>query len=169
MKFQILLAAFVALTNSQDQVLSLEVPIKPVVPFEEEPTEHTPKLIRKLQEEVEEEIQVPEMEEIVEALSSIEINYEEMEGLFDQCFADEEEDGPWWDDLVCVMTTEVASGWQLWDILPDGTLMIVLAEAVDDSVKGALTATLARAAVTAHTGYRHKPTDLLQRVSDTLW
>lgn len=62
-----------------------------------------------------------------------------------------------------------ASGWHLWDILPDGTLMIVLAEAVDDSVKGALTATLARAAVTAHTGYRHKPTDLLQRVSDTLW
>ena len=62
-----------------------------------------------------------------------------------------------------------ASGWHLWDILPDGTLMIVLAEAVDDSVKGAMTAALARAAVTAHTGYRHKPADLLQRVSDTLW
>ncbi|MCH1496666.1 MAG: SpoIIE family protein phosphatase [Rubripirellula sp.] len=62
-----------------------------------------------------------------------------------------------------------AKGWHLWDILPDGTLMIVLAEAVDDSVKGAMTAALARAAVTAHTGYRHKPADLLQRVSDTLW
>ena len=47
--------------------------------------------------------------------------------------------------------------------------MIVLAEAVENSVKGAMTAALARAAVTAHTGYRHKPADLLQRVSDTLW
>ena len=32
-----------------------------------------------------------------------------------------------------------------------------------------MTAALARAALTAHTGYRHKPADLLQRVSDTLW
>ncbi|MGB1925629.1 MAG: SpoIIE family protein phosphatase, partial [Rubripirellula sp.] len=62
-----------------------------------------------------------------------------------------------------------ATGWHLWDILPDGTLMIVLAEAVDDSVKGAMTAALARAALTAHTSYRHKPNELLQRVSDTLW
>lgn len=62
-----------------------------------------------------------------------------------------------------------ATGWHLWDILPDGTFMIVLAEAIEDSVKGAMTAALARAALTAHTGYRHKPADLLQRVSDTLW
>lgn len=62
-----------------------------------------------------------------------------------------------------------ATGWHLWDILPDGTLMIVLAEAVDDTVKGAMTAALARAALTAHTSYRHKPNELLQRVSDTLW
>ena len=62
-----------------------------------------------------------------------------------------------------------ATGWHLWDILPDGTLMVVLVEAVDDSVKGAMTAALARAALTAHTSYRHKPNELLQRVSDTLW
>ena len=62
-----------------------------------------------------------------------------------------------------------ASGWHLWDILPDGTLIMVLAESVDHSVKGAMTAALARAALTAHTGYRHTAQDILQRVSDTLW
>jgi sigma-B regulation protein RsbU (phosphoserine phosphatase) len=62
-----------------------------------------------------------------------------------------------------------ATGWHDWDVLPDGTLMLAIAEAVNDSVKGALNATVARAALTAHTGYRHTPRQLLQRVSDTLW
>lgn len=62
-----------------------------------------------------------------------------------------------------------ATGWHDWDVLPDGTLMLAIAEAVDDSVKGAFNAAIARAALTAHTGYRHTPKQLLQRVSDTLW
>jgi sigma-B regulation protein RsbU (phosphoserine phosphatase) len=62
-----------------------------------------------------------------------------------------------------------ATGWHVWDILPDGTLMLAIAEAVDDSVKGALNSTIARAALTAHSGYRHTPSQLLQRVGDTLW
>ena len=62
-----------------------------------------------------------------------------------------------------------ATGWHMWDVLPDGTLMLAIAEAVDHSVTGAMNATIARAALTAHTGYRHTPGQLLQRVSDTLW
>lgn len=62
-----------------------------------------------------------------------------------------------------------ATGWHDWDVLPDGTMMLAIAEAVDDSAKGALNAAVARAALTAHTGYRHTPKQLLQRVSDTLW
>ncbi len=62
-----------------------------------------------------------------------------------------------------------ATGWHAWDILPDGTLMLAIAEAVDSSAMGAMKATIARAALTAHAGYRHTPAQLLQRVSDTLW
>ena len=62
-----------------------------------------------------------------------------------------------------------ATGWHAWDVLPDGTLMLAMAEAVDSSAMGAMKAAIARAALTAHTGYRHTPAQLLQRVSDTLW
>ncbi len=62
-----------------------------------------------------------------------------------------------------------ATGWHSWDVLPDGSLMLAMAEAVDSSVVGAMTAAIARAAMTAHCGYRHSPKQLLQRVSDTLW
>ncbi|NNE00134.1 MAG: SpoIIE family protein phosphatase [Pirellulaceae bacterium] len=62
-----------------------------------------------------------------------------------------------------------ATGWHTWDVLPDGTLMLAIAEADDHTIAGAMTATVARAALTAHTGYRHSPQQLLQRVSDTLW
>lgn len=62
-----------------------------------------------------------------------------------------------------------ATGWHVWDVLPDGTLMIAIAEAVDGSAKGAMNAAIARAALAAHTGYRHSAQQLIQRVSDTLW
>ncbi|MCG8653956.1 MAG: serine/threonine-protein phosphatase, partial [Pirellulales bacterium] len=62
-----------------------------------------------------------------------------------------------------------ATGWHAWDVLPDGSLMIAMAEAVDPSVTGAMTAAAARAALTAHTSYRHSPSQLLRRVGDTLW
>lgn len=62
-----------------------------------------------------------------------------------------------------------ATGFHNWDVLPDGTLMLVIAEAVDDSAKGAMASTIARSALAAHAGYRHTPAQLLQRVSDTLW
>ena len=62
-----------------------------------------------------------------------------------------------------------ATGWHTWDILPDGSLMLAIAEAVDPSAKGAMSAAIARAALAAHTGYRHTPAQLMQRISDTLW
>jgi len=62
-----------------------------------------------------------------------------------------------------------ATGWHAWDVLPDGSLMLAIAEAVDSSIKGAMNATIARAAMASHVGYRHKPSQLLQRVNDTLW
>lgn len=62
-----------------------------------------------------------------------------------------------------------ATGWHHWDVLPDGTMMLAIAEAVDQSAKGAMHAAIARAAVAAHTGYRHTPKQLMQRVGDTLW
>lgn len=62
-----------------------------------------------------------------------------------------------------------ATGWHNWDVLPDGTMMLAIAEAVDSSARGAMNAAIARAALAAHTGYRHTPAELIQRVSDTLW
>jgi sigma-B regulation protein RsbU (phosphoserine phosphatase) len=62
-----------------------------------------------------------------------------------------------------------ATGWHAWDVLPDGSLMFAIAEAMDPTVKGAMTATIARAAMTSHIGYHHTPSQLLQRVNDTLW
>lgn len=62
-----------------------------------------------------------------------------------------------------------ACGWHTWDVLPDGNLMLAVAEASDTTAKGAMTASVARAALVAHTGYRHTPSQLVQRVSDTLW
>jgi phosphoserine phosphatase RsbU/P len=62
-----------------------------------------------------------------------------------------------------------ATGWHHWDVLPDGTLMLAIAEATDPTAKGAMHAAVARAALAAHSGYRHTPAQLIQRVSDTLW
>ena len=62
-----------------------------------------------------------------------------------------------------------ATGWHHWDVLPDGTLMLAIAEATDPSAKGAMHAAIARAAMASHAGYRHTPLQLIQKVSDTLW
>ncbi|MDA7874919.1 SpoIIE family protein phosphatase [Rhodopirellula sp.] len=62
-----------------------------------------------------------------------------------------------------------ATGWHHWDVLPDGSIMLAIAEASDPTAKGAMHAAIARAALAAHSGYRHTPAQLIQRVSDTLW
>lgn len=62
-----------------------------------------------------------------------------------------------------------AVGWHVWDVLPDGSLMVAIAEATDPSASGAMTAAVGRAALTAHAGYRHTPQQLCRRLGDTLW
>lgn len=62
-----------------------------------------------------------------------------------------------------------AIGWHTWDVLPDGSLMLAIAEANDPTVRGALAAAVTRAALVAHCGYRHTPRQLMQRIHDTLW
>ncbi len=75
----------------------------------------------------------------------------------------------WHVDGMIESKNDWATGWHAWDILPDGTLMLVVAEAVETSTRGAMHATVARAALVAHAGYRHTPAQMLQRISDSLW
>jgi hypothetical protein len=75
----------------------------------------------------------------------------------------------WRVDGLIESPNDWATGWHVWDVLPDGTVMIAIAEAADRSIKGAMSAAIARAALASHTGYRHSAAQLVQRVSDTLW
>jgi len=62
-----------------------------------------------------------------------------------------------------------ACSWHAWEILPDGTIAIALAEAEQTQLDGAMIAATARAAFAGHCHYRHSVTDMLSRVSDSLW
>lgn len=62
-----------------------------------------------------------------------------------------------------------ACSWHAWDVLPDGTIALALAEAAYPELDGAMIAATARAAFAAHSFYRHSVTDMLSRVSDSLW
>jgi phosphoserine phosphatase RsbU/P len=62
-----------------------------------------------------------------------------------------------------------ACSWHSWEVLPDGTIAIALAEAEETQLDGAMIAATARAAFAAHSNYRHSVTDMLSRVSDSLW
>ena len=75
----------------------------------------------------------------------------------------------WGVDGMLESPSDWAVGWHTWDILPDGTILVAMAEALDPSITGAMVASVARTALTAHAGYRHTPKQLLQRISDTLW
>ncbi len=75
----------------------------------------------------------------------------------------------WAVDGMIESPNDWAVGWHTWDILPDGTVFVAMAEAVDSSISGAMVAALTRGSLAAHIGYRHSPKQLLQRISDTLW
>jgi len=62
-----------------------------------------------------------------------------------------------------------ACSWHAWEILPDGMIAIAMAEAEQSQLDGAMIAATARAAFAAHCHYRHSVTDMLSRVSDSLW
>lgn len=75
----------------------------------------------------------------------------------------------WRVDGLIESPNDWATGWHVWDVLPDGTVMIAIAEAVDRTVKGAMSAAVTQAALAAHTSYRHTAEQLIQRISDTIW
>jgi hypothetical protein len=75
----------------------------------------------------------------------------------------------WFVDGMIESPNGLSIGWHAWDVLPDGSLMLAMAEASEDRAGGAMIAATARAALAAHCGYRHTPRQILQRVSDTLW
>jgi len=62
-----------------------------------------------------------------------------------------------------------ARSWHAWDVLPDGSISLAIAEASLREMDGAMVAATARAAFAAHCNYRHSAKDLLRRVSDSLW
>ncbi len=65
--------------------------------------------------------------------------------------------------------TAWSTSWHAWDVLPDGTIAIALAEAASKEFDGAMIAATARAAFAAHSNYRHSAADMLRRINDTLW
>lgn len=75
----------------------------------------------------------------------------------------------WFVDGMVESSNSWATGWHTWDVLPDGSLMLAMAEASDQRAGGAMIAATARAALAAHSGYRHTPHQMLQRIGDTLW
>jgi len=62
-----------------------------------------------------------------------------------------------------------ACSWHAWEILPDGTIAIALAEADQTQLDGAMIAATARAAFAAHSHYRHSVTEMLAQISNSLW
>lgn len=62
-----------------------------------------------------------------------------------------------------------ACSWHSWEILPNGLIAFALAEAESDELCGAMIAATARAAFAAHSHYRHNVTEMLARLSDSLW
>jgi hypothetical protein len=75
----------------------------------------------------------------------------------------------WKADGMIESPNDFAIGWHTWDVLPDGSIQMAIAEAVQADITGAMSATVARAAMTAHSGYRHTPSQMLSRIGDTLW
>ncbi|MEO1615666.1 MAG: SpoIIE family protein phosphatase [Planctomycetota bacterium] len=75
----------------------------------------------------------------------------------------------WFADGMIESPSDLATGWHVWDVLPDGSLMLAIGEAMEASAGGAMVAATARAALEAHGGYRHTPRQMMQRISDTLW
>lgn len=62
-----------------------------------------------------------------------------------------------------------ARSWHAWDVLPDGTISLAIAEASLREMDGAMIAATARAAFAAHSHYRHSAVEMLRRLSDSLW
>lgn len=61
------------------------------------------------------------------------------------------------------------TGWHAWDILPDGTIMLAMADVDGGTMTDAMAAATARTSLQSHSSYRHNTADMLRRISDTMW
>lgn len=75
----------------------------------------------------------------------------------------------WRADGMIESVEDFATSWHHWDLLPDGTIAIAIAEAIESSITGAMHAAVSHSAFSAHANYRHSPSDMLSRIGDTLW
>ncbi|MEM9367631.1 MAG: hypothetical protein AAGD07_16700 [Planctomycetota bacterium] len=75
----------------------------------------------------------------------------------------------WYVDGMIESPSLTARSWHHWDVLPDGTLAMAVASTPRRDAVGLMQLTLARSALQAHAGYRHDPSQAIQRVGDTLW
>jgi len=64
---------------------------------------------------------------------------------------------------------QVGGDFHDWSVLPDGRLAIAVADSHGKLVEAGLNAAAVHAALKSHSGYRHSASEMLQRLSDTLW
>ncbi len=79
----------------------------------------------------------------------------------------------WSVDGMIESLTPVAQSWHHWDVLPDGVLTIAMCHfgnecRPEDNLVGTLDATVVRAALQSHIGYRHTPHGVVTRIMHTL-
>jgi GAF domain-containing protein len=63
----------------------------------------------------------------------------------------------------------VASTFHDWSVLPDGRLALAVGEAIGNPLEAGLGIASLHASIKSHAGYRHSASDLLSRVSDTVY
>ena len=80
----------------------------------------------------------------------------------------------WSVDGMIESPLSIAQSWHHWDVLPDGVMTMAMCQQPATSsqstvsLSSTLDATIARAALQAHSAYRHSPGDAVMRVLDTL-
>ncbi len=79
----------------------------------------------------------------------------------------------WSVDAMVESPLAVAQSWHHWDVLPDGILALAMCQFghgwnPEGNLVDTLDATVARAALQSHIGYRHTPQDAMTRILHTL-
>jgi hypothetical protein len=64
---------------------------------------------------------------------------------------------------------EIGGTFHDWSVLPDGRLALAIGEAAGSSIEAGLGVASLHAAIKAHAGYRHRASEMLSRVNDTLY
>tara|TARA_R110002073_G_scaffold121496_3_gene264070 strand:+ start:23905 stop:26340 length:2436 start_codon:yes stop_codon:yes gene_type:complete len=80
----------------------------------------------------------------------------------------------WYADGMIESPLDVAQSWHHWDILPDGQIALAICQPNGGAtpkidLSNVMDVTVVRAALQAHMGYRHQPSDAVRRAYDTLF